>query len=120
MEQLFVRIFNKAESRFYPVENVNDIDTVLSNPNGHFEVEEINGEPVIYTALQVKARCNDKVRKYESSEINAESGILAKIAAAAQKASITPEVKASTVSENKVPEVLSGITGKPIGTTIKK
>lgn len=109
-QDFFVRVYNAAESRYYPVSNTRDIDEILSNPNGHFQVEENNGEPVIYTALQVKAACNDKARQFASSKVNADSSILAKIAAAAQKAAMTPAAevansKATYTTGAVVPEV---------------
>jgi hypothetical protein len=86
MEQ-FVKVYNKAETRFIRVDQTRDIDELLSNPHGRFEVElDANQMPVIYDALAVKALCDDRVRGAATASVTRDSGIFAKITAAATAA----------------------------------
>lgn len=100
---LFVKVKNAAESRYIPVEDTRKIDQVLSNPNGHFEVEcDASGTPIIYDELHVKRVCNDKHYNRDTNVVANDADILSKIQAAAQAKQMSAAPRSSApVAENK-------------------
>lgn len=104
----FVKVKNAAESRYIPVEDTREIDRVLSNKNGHFEVEcDASGTPIIYDELHVKRVCNDKSRKMDTAVVYSDSDILSKIQAAAQAKQLGAATQSSALNVEEEPPVES-------------